>query len=74
MVSPILDEIAAEHADKLTVAKLNVDQNPTTVARYNIKAIPTIACSTTAAWRRTIVGAQPKAEMERQLAGCISGS
>ena len=39
-VSPILDAIGAEHADKITVMKLNVDDNPQTAAKYQITSIP----------------------------------
>jgi thioredoxin len=74
MVSPILDEIAAEHADKLTVAKLNVDENPKTAARYNVMAIPTIAVFHNGSLAKTVVGAHPKAALERELADYISGS
>jgi thioredoxin 1 len=74
MVSPILDEIAAEHADKVTVAKLNVDENPKTAARYNVLAIPTIAVFHNGSLGKTVVGAQQKAALERELADYISGS
>ena len=40
MLSPILDDIAAEHSDKVEVVKLNVDDNPATAAQYGITSIP----------------------------------
>ena len=43
MVSPVLEEIAKEHADKIDVVKLNIDENPATSQRYQIMAIPTMS-------------------------------
>lgn len=42
MIAPILDEIAAEYKDKLTLAKLNIDENPQTPQRYGVRGIPTL--------------------------------
>lgn len=42
MVAPILDEIAAEYSDKLTVAKLDVDSNQTVPSRFGVRGIPTL--------------------------------
>jgi len=42
MIAPLLDEIAAEYRDKLTIAKLNIDENPRTPQRFNVKGIPTL--------------------------------
>ena len=42
MIAPILAEIAAEQAGNLTVAKLNVDENPDLAMRYNVMSIPTL--------------------------------
>ena len=42
MLSPILDDIAAEHAGKVDVVKLNVDDNPATAAKYGITSIPAV--------------------------------
>jgi thioredoxin 1 len=70
-VSPILDEIAAEHDGELTVAKLNVDENPKTAAQYNVAAIPTIAVFKDGAVATKMLGAQPKAVIERQLSEYI---
>jgi thioredoxin 1 len=42
MVAPVLDEIAGENADKLTVAKLDIDANPATPNKFGIRGIPTI--------------------------------
>ncbi|SFN33586.1 thioredoxin TrxA [Xenorhabdus japonica] len=42
MIAPILDEIAAEYAGKLTIGKLNVDDNPATAPEYGIRGIPTL--------------------------------
>ena len=42
MVAPVLEEIAGEHADKLTVAKLDIDANPGVPAKYGIRGIPTL--------------------------------
>jgi thioredoxin 1 len=42
MIGPIVEESAAEYADHLTVAKLNIDESPRTPGRYNVRSIPTL--------------------------------
>ena len=42
MIAPILDEIATEYADKVVIAKINVDDNPKTPMRFNVRGIPTL--------------------------------
>ena len=66
-VSPILDEIAGEHADKITVVKLNVDENPRVAAEYGITSIPTMNVYHGGEVVKTIVGAKPKAMLLRDL-------
>ncbi|MGH8176952.1 MAG: thioredoxin TrxA [Steroidobacter sp.] len=42
MIAPMLTEIAAEYKDKVTIAKLNIDENPKTPQRFNVRGIPTL--------------------------------
>ncbi len=42
MLAPILDEVAAEYGEKLTIAKLDIDQNPNTPPKYSVRGIPTL--------------------------------
>ena len=67
MVAPVLDEIAAEHIAKLTVAKLNTDENPVTSRDYRIMSIPTMAVFQGGQIVKQIVGAKPKAAILREL-------
>ncbi len=60
-VSPILDEIAAEHSDSITVVKMNIDENPQTPAQYRVTGIPTINVYSGGEVVKSIVGAKPKA-------------
>ena len=66
-VSPILEEIAGEHADKIRVVKLNVDENPATAAEYGITSIPTMNVYQGGQVVKTIVGAKPKAMLIKDL-------
>jgi thioredoxin 1 len=66
-VSPILEEIANEHADKLEIVKLNVDENPRTAADYGITSIPTMNVYAGGQVVKSIVGAKPKAMLLRDL-------
>ncbi|MGP3967855.1 thioredoxin [Streptomyces sp. 6N223] len=70
-VAPALEAIAAENADKLTIAKLNTDENPETVAKYGVMSIPTMNVYKGGEVVKTIVGAKPKAALERDLADFI---
>ncbi|NSC22719.1 thioredoxin [Streptomyces albus subsp. chlorinus] len=67
-IAPSLEAIAAEHADKLTVVKLNIDENPGVAAKYGIMSIPTMNVYQGGEVIKTIVGAKPKAAIERDLA------
>ena len=70
-VSPILEEIAGEHADKITVVKLNVDENPATAAQYGVISIPTLNVYKGGEVVKTIVGAKPKAMLLKDLEAFI---
>ena len=71
MVSPVLEEIASEHADKIDVVKLNVDENPVTSQRYRILNIPTLSVFKDGEVVKEIVGARPKSALLRELADFI---
>ncbi|MEV4612329.1 thioredoxin [Kitasatospora sp. NPDC049258] len=67
-VAPILEEIADEHGESLTIAKLDVDANQETAARYNVISIPTLNVYQNGELVKTITGARPKAALLRELA------
>lgn len=68
MVAPILEEIAAENAGKIVIAKLNVDENPTVPASYGITSIPTLNVYQGGELVKSIIGAKPKAALLADLA------
>lgn len=69
MVAPFLEEIAAEYADRITVAKLNVDENQQTALQFDVMSIPTLIVFRNGRPTNTrIVGARPKAALLRELA------
>ncbi|MBB1244693.1 thioredoxin [Streptomyces durbertensis] len=70
-IAPALEAIADEHADKITVVKVNSDENPTVVAKYGIMSLPTLNVYKGGEVVKTIVGAKPKAAIERDLADFI---
>jgi thioredoxin 1 len=70
-VSPILEEIAGEHADKIEIVKVNVDENPRTAADYGVVSIPTLNVYAGGQVVKSIVGAKPKAMLLRDLADFI---
>ena len=71
MVAPILEEIATEHADKISVVKLNVDENPETSQAYRVTSIPTLNVYRGGQVVKTIIGAKPKAALLRDLAAYL---
>ncbi|MEZ7860942.1 MAG: thioredoxin TrxA [Aeromonadaceae bacterium] len=67
MIAPILNEVADEYAGKLTVAKLNIDQNSETAPRYGIRGIPTLLLFKNGAVAATKVGALSKTQLKEFL-------
>jgi thioredoxin 1 len=72
MVAPVLEEIAAEHGDKLTVAKLDIDQNPATARDYQVMSIPTLLVFQGGKPVKQIVGAKPKAALLNDLSDVLA--
>ncbi len=70
-LSPILEEIAAEYGDRITVVKINADENPDVVARYGITGLPTINVYVGGEVQKSITGARPKPILLRELADFI---
>ena len=67
MLEPVVAELADEMAGRLRFAKLNVDENPTTAARYDVRSIPTLLVLKGGQEIDRIVGVQPKVEIARRL-------
>ncbi|HVQ77482.1 MAG TPA: thioredoxin domain-containing protein, partial [Candidatus Binatia bacterium] len=67
VLAPVVDALAAEMAGRVRVAKLNVDENPATAARFNVQGIPTLLVLKGGREIDRIVGVQPKDEIARRL-------
>jgi thioredoxin 1 len=67
MIAPVLEEIAEEYAGKLTIAKLNIDENPGTPPRYGIRGIPTLMLFKNGNVEATKVGAVSKSQLSAFL-------
>jgi thioredoxin 1 len=64
MIAPILEQMATEYGERLKVVKLNIDENPQTPQRYNIRSIPTLLLFRDGAVAAQQVGANSKAKLE----------
>ncbi len=67
MVAPMMEQLAAEYAGRARIAKLNVDQNPSTASQFAIKSIPTLLFFKGGKLVKQLVGALPKRQIEGQL-------
>jgi len=67
MVTPVIEEIANEHNEKVKVTKLNVDDNRETAAKYRIMSIPTVILFKNGEIETQVVGARSKADYEQSF-------
>ena len=72
MIAPILEEIASEHAGKVTVAKLNVDDNPDAARRFEVMSIPTLIVFKDGQPVRRLIGAKGKGQLLEELSEYIA--
>ena len=71
-VSPILDQIATEHSEKLDIVKVNVDENPQLAMKYQITSIPAMKVYQGGEVVNTVIGAKPKPALEADLAAYLA--
>lgn len=64
MVAPVLEAIAKDYAGRLTIGKLNTDENPQTAMKFNIMSIPTMILFKDGKPVESIIGAVPRAQIE----------
>ncbi|MGG7465479.1 thioredoxin [Plantibacter sp. YIM 135347] len=71
-VGPILDKIGEENSDKITVLKLNVDENPNLAMKFQITSIPAMKVFQGGEVVKTVIGAKPKPALEADLAAYLA--
>ena len=67
MVGPVIEEIAQEHGDKVTVGKVNVDENPAIAQKFGIMSIPTIILFKDGEASKKVIGARSKADFLKEF-------
>jgi thioredoxin 1 len=67
MVGPVLEKLAADHADKITVVKINVDENGELAARYAVMSIPTVIMFKGGQLHKQLVGARGQKDYESEF-------
>lgn len=67
MIAPVIDQLATELAGRVRVVKLNVDDNPRTASRFELRSIPTLLVLKDGREVDRLVGVQPKQEIVRRL-------
>ncbi|MFC5132563.1 thioredoxin [Paeniglutamicibacter kerguelensis] len=70
-LTPILEQIAAEHAEKVDVVKINVDDNPAIAAKFGITSIPAVYVFKDGEHVATSIGAKPKPVLEKEFAAYL---
>ena len=70
-IGPILDEIAAEHGDRLKIVKLNTDEESAIAIKYGVTSIPMLNVYVNGEVVKTIIGAKPKPALLKELEGFI---
>ncbi len=70
-IGPALEEIAKELGGKLTIAKLNIDENPSTPTKYGVRGIPTLMLFKDGQVAATKVGALPKSKLVEWIQGSL---
>ena len=73
-IAPILAELATEQAGVLSIAKVNVDENPDLAMRYNVMSIPTLLVFQDGEVRKRLVGAKGKGQLLQELAEFLPAS
>lgn len=73
LLSPVIDQLAAEYEGRVKVAKINVDQNPMTQGRYRVMSIPTLIIFENGVPVQTVSGLQPKCSLEKLLNQVLEG-
>jgi thioredoxin 1 len=68
MMSPMIEQIAEAHADRIVVAKVNIDENPQTAEAFQVMSVPTISVFVDGRPVKQIVGAKSKSALLRELA------
>ena len=74
MIAPVLDRLAAESGGRYLIAKLNVDENPQTAARFGIQSIPTLLIFRNGALVDRMIGAQSKEAIAARLKQTLASS
>jgi thioredoxin 1 len=74
MIAPSLEELSDELGDKVTIAKLNIDENPEAPAKYGVRGIPTMILFKNGAPAATKVGAEPKSRIQGWLEGALDSA
>ena len=64
MIEPILDEMAADHGERVIFAKMNVDENPQMAARFSVLSIPMVTLFEGGEAKDTVIGARPRSHYE----------
>ena len=71
MITPVLEDIAKEHAGRIQIAKLNVDDNPNVARRFEVMSIPTLLVIVEGEVKKRLVGAKGKPQLLEELAEFI---
>ena len=72
MIAPALEELAGELQDKVTIAKINIDENPNTPTKYGVRGVPTLMIFSQGQVAATKVGALPKSKIREWIEASIS--
>ncbi|MGQ0590269.1 MAG: thioredoxin TrxA [Sphingosinicella sp.] len=74
MIAPALEELSEELGDKVTIAKLNIDENPEAPSKYGVRGIPTMILFRNGQPAATQVGAEPKSRIQAWLEGALQSA